>query len=943
LSVPLEWLTWQPLPDQSTGEVLRRLAEHAHGQFDTSSLSSARFATPPFYRDHTLVELEFAGDGDPLVLFALDGPSGTVWLDGSSGPIHEVNEAEALALTDDVVRAYVRFFLFFLRTDLGAFVLIESPDDLSPDPNPHASAPGSDEMAAGQSGSTEALEKLRDKVVALSKPQLDGRDGWHLSATVAYAGSLFGTILAAARNGEVEMVDDDPIGDLVGIRTPGYPPLAGPHSLGSAGPQANGTEASRAWDPELATRINELVSQESDSAPRRDRDVTEALVSVLLEDAIRGLDEDNAQRNTLLEHFNTETRGETPIDRLRRLVLSSVPVIIIESDIPLVEDFVAGLIDGPDHEVSGGSVRSAAVVPGDELRCAVNYDSPAKLQLVSFHAYRGLFDAERTAHELTLRDTTVLVGCERAADVAEPLRRIADLVLTFPRIDRDRFARVFERVFEAPPPRAWDEPGSDWTRYLLPTDFHIPRRLGLESGPALELLRERVQSRLDQVTPDDGPQLSELHGMGEARQICEDFVTDIRAAQEDEISWLAVDSGLLLYGASGTGKTTLARALAKDCGIKFLAASATRWQSAGSLDVHLQAMRADFSEARRYAPSILFLDEIDSIGSRDQIGGDRNVVYQTEVINGLLEQIQGIDPDAPVIVIGATNYLERVDPALRRASRLDQAVQLPLPNISSLEQIYSYYLEPYDLDDRVAGGVEPRRLAELSLGLTGADVEFFVKGASRRARRAHRKIEQDDLIAEITRRPRRPDSAPRLGKEELRRVAAHEAGHAVARLLSPTRGADITFISVVPRTDGSLGFVASLPSDQQVMTRRSLLEQVEVALAGRAAEEVIFGAGEISAGAGGSSGSSDLAVATRTARLIVCQSGLGGESALRWSEEPMPGQEKQIDALLAEAYRIVMAKLEKERELLDRVAGVLESEQELSGASLRRMLTRTAP
>ena len=266
------------------------------------------------------------------------------------------------------------------------------------------------------------------------------------------------------------------------------------------------------------------------------------------------------------------------------------------------------------------------MVPGDELRCVVEYESTGtSLHLISFHAYRGLYDAERTAHELALGDAAVLIGCERSADVPEPLRRIADLVLTFPRIDRGRFARIFERVFRAKPTPGWDAPGADWTRYLVPADFHAPRRLDSARTRRWRTSRRRRDSP-QSVTPDIGPRLSELHGLGEARQICEDLVADIRAAQAGRIPWTAVDRGLLLVGAPGTGKTTLARALAKECGIKFVVASAAGWQSAGYLDSHLRAMRADFTEARRYAPAILFIDELDSIGSREQLGGDKRPV-----------------------------------------------------------------------------------------------------------------------------------------------------------------------------------------------------------------------------------------------------------------------------------------------------------------------------
>lgn len=911
MNEPLEsGVIWDRCGDDQAAAALDRLARQAPDSFSSATVLSARCGTLSFYRSHRLIELDLERATERERVFVLHGESSTRLLDGNSEPIHDTNVAESLVLTTETVEDYARFFLYFLRTSSGAFVLVEHPDEIAVRDAPNSN---------GNVGDlTTRCATLRGRVHPLATRGSDDAGRWLFDATVAYDDALFSASFAVSSDGGMEMVDDEPLDTLDGLSVPQYPSLAPLVSRESAG------EA---------------------SSVLRDRDVAEAIVAVLLEDAIRESDSATTGGRMLLRHFNVVTHGETveePVDRLTRLLVESLPVVVIESDIPFVEDFVAGLIDGPTRAVSDGAIERAVVMDGDELRCRVSYwNDMVKLHLISFHTYRGLFDAERTAHELALRDAAVLIGCGRAADVPEPLRRIADLVLTFPRIDRGRFARIFERVFHARPMDGWDAPGTDWTRYLVPADFQTPRRLGLSPGDALFFLRERVEDRLALVVPDVGPRLDELHGLGEARQICEDLIADIRAAEAGEIPWSAVDKGMLLVGAPGTGKTTLARAVARECGIKFVSASAARWQAAGALDAHLSAMRADFAEARRYAPAILFLDEIDSIGSREQIGADRNVVYQTEVINALLEQIQGIQTVDPVIVIGATNYPENVDPALRRAGRLDQLVRLSLPSIASLEQIYAYYLASCRERNEVARGVNMRSLAELSFGLTGADVELFVRGAARRARHARRKIRQEDLVAEITHRPRRADSAPRLGPDELRRVAVHEAGHALARLISSTQGVDLSFVTVIPRMDGSLGFVAAIPSDSHVATRRTMLEELETVLAGRAAEEVVFGADDVGAGAGGPSRGSDLAVATRLATLIVCQSGLGDDGALHWTEEPTAAQERQIDALLGKAYAGIGARLEAHRALLDEIVALLEKKQEIAGSDLRRLLARS--
>jgi ATP-dependent Zn protease len=856
------WLTWQTLKDDVIAEVGPRLDAQAR-QLLGSSPEAVRGASPSFYEHHILIELVSEGSGSSQRVFGLHGGDATRWLDGSSAPIHDTNAAESLELTEEKVHDYVRFFLYFVRGDAGGFVLIESPDEIV------------------ASSDDQDVTDVRSRVTPPRTRGTDESGRWLVDCSLAYDDALFAATLALAADGNIEMTDDEPIASLEGLSIPEYAPLrpAGAEPLASTG----------------------------------DREVTEAIVAVLLEDAIRDRDSDSAVGGGLLRHFNAETGGETPIARFARLVAGSVPVVIIESDIPFVEEFVAGLIDGRDEAPAS---------------------SP---QLFSVYGGRVIDDAERTAHELSIGETPALLGCDRRNDVPEPLRRIADLVLTFPRIDRGRFARIFERVFGATPAQGWDSPGTDWTRYLVPADFHTPRRLGLPPGEAVPFMRERVEARLRQVTPDVGPGLQELQGMGEARQICEDVLTDVQAALDGRIPWSAIDKGLLLVGAPGTGKTTLARALARECGIKFVVGSAAGWQAAGSLDSHILAMRADFGEARRYAPSILFIDELDSVGNREKFAG-QNLSYNTAVVDALLEQIQGIDTADPVIVIGATNYADNVDPALRRAGRLDQVIAIPLPNIGALGEIFEYYLAPYRSRRELEDDVDAKALASLSLGLTGADAEFFVRGAARRARRAGRKITQDDLFAEVTRRPRHSDSAPRLGKEELRRVSVHEAGHTVARLTGGRRGEDITYVTVVPRLDGSLGFVASMPSDANVETRREVLESLETALAGRAAEEIVFGADDISTGAGGSSRSSDLAVATAMAEQLVCQSGLGSDGTLRWTERPSAPQDDQIAALLTESYTSIVARLERERPLLDRVTEILVETQELSGGELRRLL-----
>jgi AAA+ superfamily predicted ATPase len=911
---------WINLDETRAAELLARLRKEWPDVYEGWELQFARYLRPRFYARHAVIEVRIARGDQTRVRYLLDGDDAMLPLEGRSDPIHAANSSEGLMLNAEVVLDYVRFFVFFLRGSDGPFTLLEAELELLP--------------ADGETV-TPKLEELRSRVRPLRIGGQDGQGRFLVPATVAYDGTMWRTTLAISPGGEVEMIDEkDPVA-LDAARVPQCPYLDPPAVEEqapasaipvAAPPEEDATDQAAPVPPPRPQALEETVS---------DRETTRAVVSILLADAVR-----ERVGNTLLKRFNSQTQADDPIAQLARFVSGSHPIIIIESDIPFVEDIVGGLLEPELGRKGKPAVDRAKAVSGDDSRCFLDLTgiSAGDYFLISFHAYRSLWDAEWMAHELAIHSSTVLIGCTRQGEVPEPLRRVADLVLTLPRIDRRLFARIFASVFGTPPPANWDRGGPDWTRYLIAADFHAPRRLKLTASQAVQYLRQRVRARLRQVSAVDAPALASLHGLGEARQVAEDLIADIRAAQTGVLPWSAIDRGLLLVGPPGVGKTTLARSIARDCGVRFVVASAANWQAAGGLDVHLRAMRADFNEARRYAPSILFIDEIDSVGSREHLSGP-NMQYQTEVINALLEQLQGFHANEPVVVIGATNNAEMVDPALRRAGRLDQTIVIPLPNVASLQRMFGDRLAAHRKEGNVADDVQERHLAELAFGLTGADVDFFVRGAARRARKRGRAICQEDLVAEVTRRPRGSFDTRRRPPEEMRRSAVHESGHAIAQLTNKGGDNDIALVTIIPRTDGTLGFVATVPREGNGMTRRSALERIETALAGRAAEELVYGADNVGLGAGGPSTSSDLAVATRIATLLVCQSGLGQDGGLHWTSTPTPAQLRQIDRLLKNSYRATLARLRIHRSLLDQLSEALVQEQELDRRQVRAILS----
>jgi cell division protease FtsH len=171
----------------------------------------------------------------------------------------------------------------------------------------------------------------------------------------------------------------------------------------------------------------------------------------------------------------------------------------------------------------------------------------------------------------------------------------------------------------------------------------------------------------------------------------------------------------------------------------------------------------------------------------------------------------------------------------------------------------------------------------------------------------------------------------------MQRVAVHEAGHALAALHSASGAREVTYVSIIPRMDGSPGFTASMPAHGAVLTRPVVLDRLRTILAGRAAEEVVFGRDEVSLNAGGGE-TSDLAVATRLATSVICTSGFGGDGSLQWTASPTPKQMQRIDAMLRSSYRSAVRLLRTERAGLGRIAAQLVERQELDGLAVPRLL-----
>lgn len=267
---------------------------------------------------------------------------------------------------------------------------------------------------------------------------------------------------------------------------------------------------------------------------------------------------------------------------------------------------------------------------------------------------------------------------------------------------------------------------------------------------------------------NSGPTLDDLHGLGAAGDWGRDLALDLADWKAGKISWSEVDKGILVSGAPGTGKTTFAGALARTCGVKFIATSMSQWQAKGHLGDYLKAMRRSFEEAQKAAPCILFIDEFDSAGDRNSKSSDHDD-YVRRAVNGLLECLDGVSGREGIVVVGATNHPEKIDAALCRPGRMDKLVEIPMPDAKAREGILRFHLK----GDLLDADLSP--VAARTEGMSGAWLEAVVRDGRRFARRQRREMEVDDLMQALPKRSKMPAAA-------LEMNAIHEAGHAVVAL-----------------------------------------------------------------------------------------------------------------------------------------------------------------
>lgn len=463
--------------------------------------------------------------------------------------------------------------------------------------------------------------------------------------------------------------------------------------------------------------------------------------------------------------------------------------------------------------------------------------------------------------------------------------------------------------------------------YPLPDVFSAFRT----KRPASAVLERLAQSTVDVKPLDTGPHLDDLVGYGDAKVWGLSLALDIKAWSDGKLSWSDVDRGLLLSGPPGTGKTMFAGALARTCGAHLVSTSVAKWQSAGHLGDTLKAMRRSFDDAIAHRPSILFIDEFEGIGDRARMVGNEHETYWTQVINLLLELIDGHERLEGVVVIGATNYPDGIDPALLRPGRLDRHIKILLPDADERKQLSRFYLGS-DISD-----ADVEMIAAASTGLSGAHFEKAGREARRIARRAGRAICSDDVLG-VFPTPRK------IVSDQRRIIAIHEAGHAVVGVRLGVGTLSTVAVPWQVHASQPLGFAQFDFDETTLLNRRDYLDRIALLLAGRTAEEVILDT--VFDGAGAGEGS-DLHKASDLATSLEFQFGMGEGLAYfdlqSVKKRDLFRQGNPIAA--ARVERVLKTEMERCREIvigfreaIDKIANILVEKALIDGSEVRSIL-----
>ena len=472
---------------------------------------------------------------------------------------------------------------------------------------------------------------------------------------------------------------------------------------------------------------------------------------------------------------------------------------------------------------------------------------------------------------------------------------------------------------------------------LLLTFFMIRMLMRRVGSPDGGFGKSKAKVYMEKKT---GVTFADVAGQDEAKESLQEIIDFLHNPGKYTEIGAKLPKGALLVGSPGTGKTLIAKAVAGEANVPFFSISGSDFVEM-FVGMGASRVRDLFQQAAKVAPCIIFIDEIDAVGrSRDtRYGGNSE---QEQTLNQLLAEIDGFDSTKGIVCLAATNRPEILDKALLRPGRFDRRITVDRPNLQGRLDT----LKVHTRKIKLAEDVDLKKIAAATAGAVGADLANLVNEAALRAVRSGRKfVNQEDLLISfevVIAGTEKKNTV--LTDTEKRLVAYHEVGHALVAALEK-KSQPVSKITIVPHTEGALGYTLYLPEEEKFLaTRQELLVQLRSTLGGRAAEQVVFK--EMTTGA-----ANDIQQATSLAKKMVTLYGmseelglmapasinnsyLDGQAYLDCSQETSARVDEAVQKLLTDSYAAAVALLENNRALLDEVSEYLLTKETITGEEM---------
>ena len=450
------------------------------------------------------------------------------------------------------------------------------------------------------------------------------------------------------------------------------------------------------------------------------------------------------------------------------------------------------------------------------------------------------------------------------------------------------------------------------------------------------------KSRARRMSDDPAKRVkfSDVAGLQEEKEELEEIVDFLRAPKKYTQLGARIPKGVLLVGPPGTGKTLLAKAIAGEAGVPFFSISGSDFVEM-FVGVGASRVRDLFEEAKKNAPCIIFIDEIDAVARRRGTGMGGGHDEREQTLNQMLVEMDGFGVNEGIIVMAATNRVDILDPAIMRPGRFDRKVVVGRPDVRGREEILGVHAKNKPLGD----DVDLKQIAQTTAGFTGADLENLLNEAAIIAAKENRAyIKQDDIKKSFVKVGIGAEKKSRVISDKEKRITAfHESGHAILFHLLPDVG-PVYSVSIIPTGSGAAGYTMPLPEkDEMFNTKGKMLQDIVVSLGGRVAEELVFD--DITTGA-----SQDIKQATQMAKAMVTKYGMSDNIGLicydndddevfigrdlahtrGYSEGVASAIDQEIKRIIDECYAKAKQMIMDQRDVLDACANLLLEKEKIS-------------